>query len=90
MQEALVKFTLIRLIAHRQIKPSLFINYRFMMRECVKADLAVIRAHSALSYTAKAHLACGKVDYHVVDTSAAVGKLCGDSLYMLFIACEEI
>lgn len=67
MQKLFIQFAPIGLIAHRQIEPRLFIHDRLIAGEGMETVLAVIRAHTALAHTAKAHGAGGKVDHHVVD-----------------------
>ena len=80
-----VGFAVIRLIAHRKIDPKLFVDDALVMRKSVETGLAVISAHSALPYSAKSHLAGGKVDYSVVYTSAAKGNAVGDLFYAALI-----
>ena len=60
------------------------------MRKGIKAVFSVVRAHTALSNSAKAHIARRKVYDDVVDTAASVGKLGAYSLDMLFVARKEI
>ena len=83
MQQLFIKPALVGLIAHRQVDPILLIHNGFIVSKRVKAGLAVVRAHTALAHAAKAHSASGKVDDHVVDTSAAVGELGGHAILMI-------
>ena len=62
---------LIRLIPHRQIKPSLFIHNTFFMGECPESILPMVRSHTALSEPAEAHLAGSEVNNRIIDASAA-------------------
>ncbi len=57
-----------------------FVYDRLVMRKRAKAVLAVVQAHAALSYTAKAHGAGRQMDNDVVDAPATVGKLARDHL----------
>ena len=90
MQKLFVEFTLIRLVTHWKVYPRLFINDGFVVRKRVEAVFTVIRAHSAFTYSAKAHSAGGKVYHNVIYTTAAVRKLSGNSFYAFFIACKKI
>ena len=65
------------LIAHRQIKPGLFINDTFIMSKGLKAFFAMVGAHAAFTKTAKAHFAGCKVNNGIVD--AATAKATGSS-----------
>ena len=75
MQKCFIKPTLERLVTHRKIHPCLFIYDGFVMRERIEPIRAVVSAHAAFTYTAEAHLACGKVNDNIIDTAAAIGKL---------------
>ena len=60
------------------------------MGKGVEAVPAVIRAHSALAYTAEAHTACCQMYNNIIYATAAVGQLCADSLDVLLISGENI
>lgn len=62
---------LIRLIAHRQIEPGLFVYDAFIMGKGIKAVLTVVSAHPAFSEAAEAHFAGGQVDDGIIDAAAA-------------------
>ena len=80
-----VSFTVVRLIAHRQIDPKLFVYNALVMRKGVEACFAVISTHSALPYSAKSHFAGGKMDYGIIYASAAKGNCFGYFSYAVFI-----
>ena len=90
MQQLGVQLALVRLVAHGQIQPGLFIHDGFEVGEGFEAFSAVVRAHAAFTNAAKAHGACCKVNDHVVDATTAIGQLGGDPLYMPAIFGEEV
>ena len=75
MQQSFIQLAPIGLIAHRQIHPCLFIDDGFVMGEGIKAGFAVIGAHAAFANAAEAHFARRKMDDHIIDAAAAIGKL---------------
>ena len=60
------------------------------MSEGFKAFASVIRAHAAVTHTAKAHLGSGKVHDGIVDATASKGKLLLPSLHNGALAGKEV
>ena len=54
MQQFAVYISFIRLISHREIQPGLLIQNGFVVAEGIKADLTVIRTHTAFTNTTEA------------------------------------
>ena len=77
---------------NRQVNVCLFVDYAFMMRKSVKSRFSVIRTHSALvnADASESHLACRKVNYHIVYTTAAEPQPFGCRPYMLGIFRKDI
>ena len=65
---------------NRQVNVCLFVDYAFMMRKSIKSCFSVIRTH----------LACRKVNYHIVYTTAAEPQPFGCRPYMLSIFRKDI
>ena len=61
----------IRLVAHGQVQPGLFIYDTLFVGEGVKSGFPMISPHPAFPKAAEAHFAGGKVDDGVVDAAAA-------------------
>ena len=80
----------VRLIAHRQVQPGLFIYNAFIMGKGVKPGLSVISAHAAFAKTAESHLRSSKMNDGVVDTSAAKAAAGGDFFCRCFVRGKEI
>ena len=85
MQKLVIEFTVVRLIAHRQVEPCFFVNNGFCMRKSVKSGFAVICAYAAFADAAKTHAACCKMNYDVIYTAAAKGGFIGYAANVGFI-----
>ena len=85
MQKFCIKTSVVRLISHRQIEPRFFIKDALCMGKRIKACLAVVCTHTALSDPAEAHFAGGKMNYNIVYTTAAEGNARGDIVYIPFV-----
>ena len=68
----------VRLVAHRQVQPSLLVHDALVMGECVKSSLAMVGSDAALPEAAKSHMAGGQMDDGVVDAAAAEAAAGGD------------
>lgn len=61
----------IGLIAHRQVEPCVFAQYAFFVTEGIKAEFAVITAHTAASNAAERHMGGGQVNNSIIYAAAA-------------------
>ena len=76
----------VRLIPHGQIQPCLFIYDAFVVGKGLEPFFPMIGTHAALPHAAKAHMAGGQVDHHIVYTpsaKAASGSYAADMLPIL-------
>ena len=71
MQQHAAKPAFVGLIPHGQVGPCPFVNNALAVGKRVKARLAVINVHAALTSPAEAHAACGKMNDRIVDTASA-------------------
>ena len=80
----------IRLIAHRQVKPCILLHDALLMAEGLKALLSVIRAHTAVSHSAKAHGRGRQMNDRVINAAPSEGGAPQKHLLYTFILCENI
>lgn len=65
----------VRLIAHRKVKPGLFVDDALVVRKRVKTCLSVISAHAAFAHASKSHIGSGKMYYGIIYAAAAECKV---------------